>query len=448
VQDRQLISLNRRLLYVAGAVVLVFLGVTGAVLDQAFRQSLDRAQADRLLGVVYTILAAADLGSRGLELQADLPDARLSTPASGLYAQILSPQGVVWRSPSLLGIDWQASLRLPAGETQHYQVATDAGQLHALAYGLSWEDAGGRRAEFTVHVAEDAAAYRAQLNAFRTSLWGWLGAAAVALLVAQVLVLRWSLRPLTSVARDLRAIEQGRAEYLQGRYPLEIAGLVHGLNALLRSERDRAVRYRDTLANLAHSLKTPLAVLRASLEGGAVQRNEALEQIERIDASVQYQLRRAAVGAHAPLSAPLPVEPVLARLLRSLAKAYRDKPLDVECHCAPDAVFAGSEGDLMELLGNLLDNGYKWARQRIRVTARPVGSRAGLELVVEDDGPGIDPTQAQAVLARGVRADEHVPGHGIGLAVVTDLVASFQGSLQIDRSDLGGARFRITLASD
>lgn len=443
-------SLSRRLLLVAAMVVLIFLGLTGAVLDQAFRQSLDRAQTDRLLGAVYTILAAADLGPDGLIIPpTNLPDARLSTPASGLYALILSSQGTEWRSPSLLTIDWQPELRLPAGETRNYR-STD-GQLQALAYGLSWEDAAGRQTGFTVHVAEDPSAYHEQLATFRTSLWSWLGAAALALLLAQILVLRWSLRPLAAAARDLRAIESGQAEYLSGRYPLEIAGLVRGLNRLLRSERERTTRYRHTLANLAHSLKTPLTILRASLEGGRLAPTEALEQVDRIDASIQHQLRHAAGSAPVLLRAPLPVEPVLERMLRSLAKAYADKPVAVESRCEAGAVFAGMEGDLMELLGNLLDNAYKWSHRRIRISIELLKDAAsahpGLLLIVEDDGPGIDTAQADALLARGARADEQVPGHGIGLAIVTDLVADFHGHLSIGRSGLGGARFQVELPS-
>ncbi|HEX5514453.1 MAG TPA: ATP-binding protein [Gammaproteobacteria bacterium] len=440
-----LISLRRRLLLVAGVVVLVFLGLTGGVLDQAFRQSLERAEADRLLGVVYTILAAANLEQDKLALPAELPDARLSTPASGLYAMVLGTAGPEWRSPSLLAKSWQPDLRLQAGETRSYRTSAASGSLHALAYGLSWEDAFGRQAAFTIHVAEEPAGYQAQLAAFRASLWGWLGAAAVALLIAQVLVLHWSLHPLTAVARDLRDIELGRAEELRGRYPLEIAGLIRGLNRLLKSERERTARYRDTLANLAHSLKTPLTVLRTALESGHIEQAEALEQVDRIDASVQYQLRRAAASGHLLLSAPLPVAPVLERVLRTLAKAYYDKTLQVESICAPATTFPGSEGDLMELLGNLLDNAHKWALNHIRIHAEPLADGLGLLLVVEDDGPGIDPAKAEALLARGVRADEQVPGHGIGLAVVADLVAGINGRLQIERSDLGGARFRVEL---
>lgn len=441
-----LISLRQRLLLLAGLVVLVFLGLTGAVLDQAFQQSLDRAQAERLQGVIYTILAAAELADEQLLLPQELPDARLSTPASGLYAQVLSDQGPRWRSPSLLTVNWEPTLFLPAGDSRSYESPAGALQLHALAYGLSWEDASGQQADFTLHVAEDAAVYQAQLTAFRTSLWGWLAAAAIALLLAQLLALRWSLQPLTAVARDLQDIERGRAESLQGNYPLEIAGLVQGLNRLLQSERERTAHYRNTLANLAHSLKTPLAVLRNALESGRVDAAAGLEQVDRIDASVQYQLRRATASRHhLLLSPPLPVAPVLERVLRALSKAYADKAVRLAVQVAPEAAFPGSEGDLLELLGNLLDNAHKWGRSQIRVQARALTPEGGLLLAVEDDGPGIAAAEAQLLLERGVRADEQVPGHGIGLAVVADLVANVNGRLHIERSALGGACFRLEL---
>lgn len=446
---RELISLNRRLLAVASLVLLAFLGLTGAILDQAFRSSLEQAQRDRLQGTLYTLLAAGELIAGNLFVPSVLPEPRLITPGSGLYAQIQTASGTGWQSPSLLGTPWQPEFLLPPGDTRFYLDQAGGRPIYALAYGLSWEDAVGRESRLTIHVAENLQTYQAQLRAFRANLWGWLGAAALALLAVQSLVLRWSLLPLRRVARDLKAIEEGRAEYLQGRYPAEIAGLTQGLNALLKSERSRALRYRDTLSNLAHSLKTPLTVLRGSLEGQAAPPPEALEQIERIDAAIEYQLKRAASAAGGPLAAPLPVKPVLERLLRTLAKAYADKPLQVEARCSEDAVFYGHEGDLMELLGNLLDNAYKWARSQLRISvgalpARP-GGRPGLSLSVEDDGPGVKPELAEAILERGRRADEAVPGHGIGLAVVAELIEAYHGRLRIDRSPLGGARFAAEL---
>lgn len=446
---REVVSLNRRLLVVAAVVLVAFLGLTGSILDNAFRQSLEQAQQDRLQGTLYTILAAADLTASGLRLPHALPDSRLSTPGSGLYARVIDEHGEIWRSPSLLGLPWEPEQRLAPGDTRFQRELAGDQPIYTLAYGLSWEDAGGKEWTLTVHVAEDLTSYQAQLSAFRRSLWGWLGAASAVLLATQLLVLRWSLLPLRRVAADLRAIEEGRAELLHGRYPAEILGLTQGLNALLSSERRRARRYQETLANLAHSLKTPLAVLRGALDRLPEAPPEALEQIARIDAAVDYQLRRAAAAAPETLAAPLPVKPVLERLLQTLRKAYPDKTLDCELRSSGEPVFYGSEGDLMELLGNLLDNAFKWGRQRLRVSITPLaagpGGRRGLRLEVEDDGPGIRPEQAQLVLERGRRADEQVPGHGIGLAVVAELVSAFQGTIAVDRGELGGALFRIEL---
>lgn len=446
MQERGVVSLNRRLLLVASLVLLAFLGATGAALENAFRESLEQAQRDRLQGALYTLLAAADLRDGRLEVPAELPEARLRTPGSGLYAQVVGANGTGWRSPSQLGREWSADWRLPPGETRFYSDRLDGEWVAALGYGLSWEEADGREAVFTVHVAEDAALLTEQLVAFRGDLWGWLGAAAVFLLLAQLAVLQWSLRPLRTVADDLHAIEQGRADFLQGRYPAEILGLTRGLNALLKSERNRATRYRDTLANLAHSLKTPLAVLRGALETTAPP--EALEQIARIDAAVEYQLKKAAATQEV-LAAPLAVVPVLQRLLTALATAHRDRPLRTDLHAEGEALFYGPEGDLMELAGNLLDNAFKWGRQGLRVTvaALPAGpaQRPGLSLTIEDDGPGLPEARAEQLLRRGARADEQVPGHGIGLAVVADLVAAYHGQLRIDRGELGGARFHVQL---
>ena len=436
-------SLRRRLLGVTALVMLAFLGATGLALEQAFRQSLEQARQDRLQGVLYTILAAVEVEPEGLALPRALPEARLSTPNSGLYARILDDDGLAWQSPSLLGHGYAPLQRLGPGESRYYDASADGEPLHALAYGLSWEDAESGTRHLTVHVAEAQSGFAGQLGAYRRHLWSGLGAAAGALLLVQLLILHWSLRPLQKVAADLHEIVRGRADYLDGRYPAEILPLTSSLNTLLRSERSRAGRYRDTLANLAHSIKTPLAVVRQALE----REPEALEQLDRIDTVVAYQLRRAAAGGHEALAAPLPVRPVLERLLRGLAKAYWEKSPAVALECDQQALFYGSEGDLMELLGNLLDNAFKWTGGQVRVALQPLPGeiRDGLRLTVEDDGPGVPQTLREHILARGARADEQVPGHGIGLAVVQELARSYGGELRVGGSELGGARFELNL---
>ena len=194
---------------------------------------------------------------------------------------------------------------------------------------------------------------------------------------------------------------------------------------LIEHEHARQKRYRHALADLAHSLKTPLTLMRNAL---AAEARDALgttleEQLARMDRIVDYQLQRAATSGKSKNTAPLPIKPVAEKILASLAKVYLDKKVDAELFIGSEVCFRGDEGDLMELLGNLLDNAYKWCRKSVRLTVKEKNRRVTIS--VEDDGPGINESQAEHLLQRGVRADQAMPGHGIGLAVACDIVHGY-----------------------
>jgi two-component system sensor histidine kinase PhoQ len=266
---------------------------------------------------------------------------------------------------------------------------------------------------------------------------------AAAALLALLAALAWGLRPLRTVAAEVRAIESGAQQRLTRDYPKELKHLTDNINALLLHEHAQQVRYKNALGDLAHSLKTPLAVLRGIGDSVGEQSPTLNEQIDRMDNIVQYQLQRAATTGRSALTTPIPLRPTLERLLTTLHKVYRDKGVTVELALQEAVAFRGDEGDLMELLGNLLDNAFKWAAGTVRISAH--ASRSVLELCVEDDGPGIEDAQAAQVLQRGVRLDENTPGHGIGLPMVRDIVEAYEGRLTIKRSDRGGARIAIFL---
>ncbi len=233
--------------------------------------------------------------------------------------------------------------------------------------------------------------------------------------------------------------------------PRELTGLAANLNALLTSERQRVERYRNTLGNLAHSLKTPLAVMRSGATLPDPQARQRLldEQIDRMDEIVQHQLKRAAAtGASVVGQSAVDVRPMLAELRSTLLKVYGGKDLLIEIDCPPSAQFAGDRGDLFELLGNLCDNACKWCRSRVRVRVERLAGAAQaarLRISVEDDGVGVAEQDRQRILERGMRADEEVPGQGLGLAMVKEIVALYEGTLAIESSPLGGARIAVLL---
>ena len=448
-------SLQGRLLIAASAVLAAFLGLTGLSLDRAFRDSALAAVRDRLQAQVYILLGAANVDAfNRLSLPQNLPEARFSTPDSGLYADLMDSQGnLVWHSPSLLGLalPFFPAVRDP-GDTQFAALESSAGApLFVLAFTVSWEISRNQYQRYTFRVAETQQDFDDQVWSFRRGLWGWLLASTVMLLAAQGLILRWSLKPLRQVATEIKDIETGRRTALSIGYPEELQPLTFNLNALLRQSHAHLERYRNALGDLAHSLKTPLAVLRGALEkhAGFDELRQTLgDQVERMNRTVDYQLQRAAASGRIALSAPLPVAPIARKILDSLAKVYAERAPRLRSEIAATTVFYGDEGDLLEILGNLADNACKWCHQDVVVRAFPgdLGGRAELVVEVEDDGPGIPAEQAPLLLQRGQRADSTVAGQGIGLAVVRNLVEEvYYGRLEIDRGSLGGARVRAHL---
>jgi two-component system sensor histidine kinase PhoQ len=448
VQPGRSFSLRFRLLTLATLVLLIALGLVGMALNAANYRSTVSSLEARMDSYIYLVLAAADVDAEDrLVMDTDLGDPRLSRPGSGIYAHIHGG-GVHWNSPSALGLKLPEFPDVLTGRRQFSEPTVEL-PYFSMRYGFGFQGDDGRLIPFTVTLLMDAAEVTQQTSAFRLGLWRALGTAGVILVLAQLLMFMLGFRPLRRVATDVARIESGQADSLQGRYPAELEPLARNVNRLLETEKNNQERIRNALDSLAHSLKTPLAIIQAGLELPSDQaRDQMRNAAEDMRHLIATRLERAGASARRTLAEPVPLEPQLKRVLDSLNKVYSHKMIETSCTINPDLQFYGEKRDVLELMGNLLDNAYKYGDKRIAVSAGAIGaaqSRPGLWIRVEDDGPGIDASQKERLLQRGVRGDERVEGHGLGLAIVTELVSAYGGEVLIGGSDLGGASITVKL---
>jgi len=357
-------------------------------------------------------------------------------------------QQLLWRSQSSTLISEPilqqlSEMPLGTGESRFYELPEQ--QLFVYQFALLWE-INGNEQHYLFTVLESNSSVKAEQKAFNTRLWGWLGAAIFLFLLVETLLISWGLQPLTRLAKDLKRIEQGQSDRLTGEYPTEVQAVTDNLNLLIENERQQRERYRNTLGDLAHSLKTPLAVVRGAKEEKlSFDQYQLLidEQALRMDQIVQYQLARAVKSQGRTLAKRIPVAPIIERMVTALSKVYRDKDMTVDLQLDGDYQLAADERDLMELLGNILENAFKYGRSLLQVSIS--NSNGMLQIGIADDGAGISEEQRQTILKRGQRADTSAPGQGIGLSVAVDILSSYEGELTVAESEYGGALFTVSL---
>jgi two-component system sensor histidine kinase PhoQ len=452
-------SIQTRLVISFSILLFVFLGLTGVVLDRAFRNSIEAGASERLQVQIYLLLAAAEFSDDEFYFLEDLREPRFNQLNSGLYGFISRPSlGELWRSDSaevFSLVDSQVLRQsVLVGENQFSKTIDENNEEYfVLSYGVLWENG---ISEYNFTVMENAAGYYSEILNFRTSLWSWLGGVAFLLLLIQFFLMRWGLSPLHRMARDLKQIETGEKNQLAGNYPQELQGVTKNLNVLIETERKQQERYRTTLGDLAHSLKTPLAVIAGIMQTLSRTKEESSEQLGavedqlgRMNQIVSYQLQRAVQSNQSSaLARQVLVKPIVEKVLDALAKVYRDKSVSVATQLDSKALFHGDERDLLEVLGNVLDNAFKYGRGKVRIgTDSESAEFKGLEIVIEDNGYGISEQKQEFVLQRGARADTLVQGQGIGLAVVTDIVSSYDGTILVGSSELRGAKITMRFAS-
>jgi two-component system sensor histidine kinase PhoQ len=443
------------------AMVIIILPSVAFIIMNSFEKHMMRSIENELSAYSYSILAVAEVEQAKLVMPEALIENQFNVSDSGLYAFVsgrvayeskLAPKAplenaILWRSQSLLTIniiDAQLSKKLvplPTGAKSFMSVEINGSPHFIYSYAVSFTE-GDENFPITVHIIRDKQAFSQLISNFKQQLWFGLAILMVIILLLQLVWLMWTLKPLSILAHEIKAVEQGRAEKLTSLYPVELAKLTTQLNQLLATEQKQRQRYRNALSDLAHSLKTPLAVLQAQRGISAVNQ----EQINRINSTIEHQLKRAQSAGHSSWLLGIDVKPVVDKLLNTLAKIYQSEQKQLTLNFTGNITFKGDEADLLELLGNLLDNAYKAAKSTIILTISQQGD--ALIMCIEDDGIGIKKQQITQILERGVRADTYDAGHGVGLAIVRDLVASYQGEIHIGNSAaLGGAQFTLSFTN-
>jgi two-component system sensor histidine kinase PhoQ len=442
------LSLRLRLVALAVLLLTVSLGLVGFALDAAFYRSSEAGLQARMESLVYLVLAATEVADDGsMSVNDDPGDPRLRQPGSRVYASVHGQQEL-WSSPSSLGISLPELLAVRAGESSFMAPSGDPG-FYTFRYGVSWELPGGRSLPFTVTIHVDPQELQPQVQAFRIGLWRSLGATGLILVLAQLVLLTLGLRPLRRITRDISAIESGELERLESNYPRELEPLKRNLNRLLDTEKANQGRYRNALDSLAHSLKTPLSVIRSSLGPDSSPKTLAMQNaVTDMQHLIATRLQRAAISTRRSMAQAVDVKSQVDRLVQSLARVYSQDLITIDVNIDDGLMFYGEQRDLLELAGNLLDNACKYGAGQVRLSAYAIDSgnpRAGIKLKVEDNGPGIAEAEREQLLKRGVRGDERVEGDGLGLAIVLEILGAYNGEIAIKESQLGGACISVSL---
>ena len=448
-------SIKSRLTIGSMIVLVIFMILTAIALEKAVVKRALQAEEDKLQVMIYSLLAAVDQSHDGSSVtvaRERLFESRLVTKESGLYALVYDENhqpiwsslstgdSTIWKEfPVVKGIaagDWRFSTQTFINE-RHFR----------LAFGILWPDTNDQLKRYDVVIWQDAGDYFRQLDSFRQTLWAWLIITIALLLVVMYLVMMWSLRPLKKVGLEIKAIEDRKQTGFEQSYPKEITPLTENLNILLSREQYQHQRYRNAMDDLAHSLKTPLAVLKGLTGNDSLGKTELAtmrEQTERMNQIVSYQLQRATNVVGSKINKPINLTLIIGKVSSALEKVYREKGVEFTSNLPDTILIRMDESDCFEVMGNLLDNAFKYSHDKVIINA-VTSSSDGVELNIEDNGRGLNSSEIERILNRGTRLDETSEGQGIGLAVVADIVKSYNIDLSFSSSTLGGLKVVLAL---
>ena len=434
---------------------LAVLLVTGLAQTALFRQEAISRFDDDLADVANGLYAGSTINDQGQVDAPPLTDSRATRAYSGKYWQISEPGTdgklhAAQRSRSL----WDSELKGPegglaalqaiAGKPFYYNTIGPVKEpLRAVALLALLP---GRQAPVVFMAAEDRTPYETDSRRFAIETAGVLVVLGVGLVLVVFIQVRVGLQPLFALRREVADVRTGKAERVGGAYPSELQPLAEELNALVEHDQEVVERQRTHVGNLAHALKTPLSVMLAETEGdGGPLANLVEHQAQLMRQQVDHHLRRARAAARTQgLRERTPVEPVMDELAVTLERIFSDRSVEIDWRAPEDLVFPGERQDLLEIVGNVIENACKYGGGRVRVIAAATAPER-MTVTIEDNGPGLPEADRAAVLRRGERLDESAPGSGLGLSIVDELARAYGGSIILSASSLGGLKVLIDL---
>lgn len=441
-------SLAFRVVGLSTVLAIVALVAIATLISTLYQNRAERSFDELLAAHLFNLIGAVGVSPQG-ELSGDpnLGNIAFSRPDSGYYWEVAPI------TPAVTGLLRSPSMTEPVEVVPASEVPFDAEYRRFYNVpGIADERLRIVETEFVLDTDEQVARFRvmgnlsrleAEIAKFNRRIYIYLTVFGIGMVIINGCAILLGLRPLGRISNALADVREGRAQRLSGNFPPEIEPLAAETNALIDNNRRIVERYRTQVGNLAHSLKTPLAVITNEGRAAGEERGRIIaEQASAMQRQIDHYLHRARIAAQRDsVVHRTPVADPLARMIRVLDKLNPDKSFELEVD--DGVVFAGEREDFEEIVGNLLENAAKWARTSIRVTAAPAGK--AIALAVEDDGPGIPAGKAREAIKRGKRLDETKPGTGLGLSIVADLASEYGGALEIERSDLGGLKALVRL---
>lgn len=434
------------------------LALTGVVLSSLFRSSIEANFDARLQVYLDSLIANVELSKqRKLSEVGNLGEVRFNLPFSGWYWQVSLDGGKDEEGlASLSLLDQRLQISARAAKTAQPNAliksvieGPEQQQLRIIKHQIKLV---GSENDYSFIVAGNSDELEDQISDFNTALFIALSLVAAGLMIAVFIQVRFGLRPLRLLRRSLARIRSGDQERLVGNYPEEIKPLADELNALLQSNQEIIERSRTHVGNLAHALKTPLSVIMNEAQTNKSKfADKVASQAQTMREQVNLYLDRARMAARARvIGAVTEITPVVGGIARTLERIHSQRNITSEIKIAEDIKFRGEQQDLEEMLGNLLENAFIWANTKVTISAEILKSSSDasnkqLALHVDDDGPGLPPDGAEEVLKRGKRLDETKPGSGLGLSIVSELVALYEGEVKLETSPAGGLRVALIL---